>query len=94
MKSLDGRTKRRNSGAEFINGLLYHYSQTEKITFTRGRPGRKNDNAYIEEKNDSVIRRWVGYGRYSTQAQVDLLNELYSVLRLYLNFLSFSSDHV
>ncbi len=75
-----------DSGAEFINGLLYHYSQTEKITFTRGRPGRKNDNAYIEEKNDSVIRRWVGYGRYSTQAQVDLLNELYSVLRLYLNF--------
>lgn len=75
-----------DSGSEFINHQLYRYSIQEKITFTRGRAGKKNDNAYVEEKNDSVVRRWVGYGRYDTQEQVDILNELYDVLRLYTTF--------
>lgn len=75
-----------DGGSEFINHQLYRYSIQEKITFTRGRSGKKNDNAFIEEKNDSVVRRWVGYGRYDTQEQVDILNELYAVLRLYTNF--------
>lgn len=75
-----------DSGSEFINHQLYRYSIQEKITFTRGRPGKKNDNPYVEEKNDSVVRKWVGYGRFDTQAQVNTLNELYDVLRLYTNF--------
>lgn len=75
-----------DSGSEFINHQLYRYSIQEKITFTRGRPGKKNDNPFVEEKNDSVVRKWVGYGRFDTQAQVDSLNELYDVLRLYTNF--------
>lgn len=75
-----------DSGSEFINHQLYRYSIQEKITFTRGRPGKKNDNAFVEEKNDSIVRNWVGYGRYDTQQQVDILNELYAVLRLYTNF--------
>lgn len=75
-----------DGGSEFINHQLYRYSIAEKITFTRGRSGKKNDNAFVEEKNDSVVRRWVGYGRYDTQEQVDILNELYEVLRLYTNF--------
>lgn len=74
-----------DSGSEFINNQLYRYSTAEKITFTRSRPGKKNDNAYVEQKNDSVVRRWVGYGRYDTQEQVDVLNELYDLLRLYTN---------
>ncbi len=75
-----------DSGSEFINHQLYRYSIQEKITFTRGRAGKKNDNAFVEEKNDSVVRRWVGYGRYDTWEQVNILNELYDVLRLYTNF--------
>jgi len=75
-----------DSGSEFINDQLYRYSIQEKITFTRGRAGKKNDNAFVEEKNDSVVRRWVGYGRYDTQEQVAVLNEFYEVLRLYTNF--------
>lgn len=75
-----------DSGSEFINHQLFRYSILEKITFTRGRSGKKNDNAFVEEKNDSVVRRWVGYERYDTQEQVDILNELYEVLRLYTNF--------
>lgn len=75
-----------DSGSEFINNQLYRYSIQEKITFTRGRPGKKNDNAFVEEKNDSVVRRWVGYGRYDTWEQVGILNEFYQILRLYTNF--------
>lgn len=75
-----------DSGSEFINHQLYRYSIQEKITFTRDRSGKKNDNAFVEEKNDSVVRCWVGYGRYDTQEQVDILNEFYEVLRLYTNF--------
>ena len=75
-----------DSGAEFINDQLYRYCIQERVTFTRGRPGKKNDNPYVEEKNDSIVRNWVGYGRYDTQPQVGILNELYELLRLYTNF--------
>lgn len=75
-----------DSGSEFINDQLYRYCIAEQITFTRGRPGKKNDNPYVEEKNDSVVRNWVGYGRFDRLTQVDILNELYQLLRLYTNF--------
>lgn len=75
-----------DSGSEFINEILYRYCVQEKITFTRGRPGKKNDNPFVEQKNDSIVRRWVGYKRYETEAQVKILNELYEFLRLYTNF--------
>jgi hypothetical protein len=75
-----------DSGSEFINYHLLAYCTEEEITFTRGRAGKKNDNPYVEQKNDSIVRRWVGYGRYDTDEQIALLNELYEVLRLYLNF--------
>jgi hypothetical protein len=75
-----------DNGAEFINDELYRYCQQEHITFTRSRAGRKNDNAHVEQKNWSVVRRAVGYRRYDTLRQLYLLNRLYSVLRLYVNF--------
>jgi len=75
-----------DSGAEFINDQLYRYCLEEEITFTRGRAGRKNDNAYVEQKNWSVVRRAVGYGRYDSPEQLDLLNTLYACLHLYVNF--------
>jgi hypothetical protein len=75
-----------DSGAEFINDQLYRYHVEEKITFTRGRAGRKNDSAYVEQKNWSVVRRAVGYGRYDNPQQLDLLNTLYAQLHLYVNF--------
>jgi hypothetical protein len=75
-----------DSGAEFINDQLYRYCVEEKITFTRGRAGRKNDSAYVEQKNWSVVRRAVGYGRYDNPEQLDLLNTLYAQLHLYVNF--------
>ncbi len=74
-----------DNGAEFINAQLWRYCEQEQITFTRGRVGRKNDNPYVEQKNWSVARRLVGYNRYDTQKQVDQLNALYEVYRLYTN---------
>jgi len=47
---------------------------------------RKNDQAHVEEKNWSVVRRYAGYKRYDTETQVILLNRIYVVLRLYFNF--------
>ena len=75
-----------DNGSEFINNQLYRYCQDEKITFTRTRSYRKNDNCFVEQKNYSVVRRAVGYSRYDTTEEQALLNELYPYLRLYTNF--------
>jgi len=75
-----------DNGAEFINAHLIRYCKEHKITFTRSRPYRKNDSCFVEQKNWSVIRRAVGYGRYDTDKELSILNELYRYLRLYTNF--------
>lgn len=76
-----------DSGGEFINWHLLKYCQATKKYFTRSRPDRKNDNAFIEEKNNTRVRRWLGFGRYDTWEQVKLINDLYrNELRLYTNF--------
>ena len=74
-----------DNGSEFINAHLLRYCKEEHITFTRSRPYRKNDSCFVEQKNWSVIRRAVGYGRYDTEKELSILNELYSYLRLYSN---------
>ncbi len=75
-----------DNGGEFINRGLYEYCVRHRITFTRSRSYKKNDNCHIEQKNWSVIRRQVGYQRYSSPAAYAALGDLYAVLRLYLNF--------
>ncbi len=75
-----------DNGQEFINHQLLDYCAANKITFTRSRPGRKNDNAHVEQKNWSIVRQTVGYARYDTDAEVELLNRLYQPLRLMTNF--------
>lgn len=75
-----------DNGSEFINQPLYTYCQREKIKFTRCRPYKKNDNALVEEKNGSVVRRLVGYERFSSKQAYEKLNEIYDLLRLYCNF--------
>jgi len=75
-----------DNGSEFINHHLYAYCQRNQITFTRSRPYKKNDNAYVEQKNWSVVRRLVGYDRYSSRPALETLNRVYDLLRLYVNF--------
>src|SRR6266849_3007553 len=74
-----------DNGSEFINDHLYGYCEEEKITFTRARAYRKNDNCYVEQKNYSVVRRALGYLRYDTQGELEIINQLYFHLRLYTN---------
>ena len=76
-----------DNGSEFINWQLFHYCEKESIQFTRGRPYHKNDNAHIEQKNWTHVRKVFGYERRSTQEECDLMNDLYqNELRLYKNF--------
>jgi hypothetical protein len=75
-----------DNGSEFINDTLYRYCLSEQITFTRSRPYQKNDQAHVEQKNWSVVRHTVGYDRMETPAELELLNSIYSDLRLYINF--------
>lgn len=76
-----------DSGSEFINECLWNYAQTTHLEFTRSRPGKKNDNCYVEQKNWTHVRKIVGYHRYDTPEEIEILNELYTgPLRLYKNF--------
>jgi hypothetical protein len=75
-----------DNGSEFVNQELLRYCQQERLTFTRARPYRKNDNCYVEQKNYSVVRQTVGYQRFDTTAELMVLQQLYTTLRLYTNF--------
>jgi hypothetical protein len=75
-----------DNGSEFINQCFYTYCQQEKITFTRSRSYKKNDSCHVEQKNGNVVRRLVGYDRYTSKAAYQCLERLYYLVRLYLNF--------
>ena len=75
-----------DNGGEFINHHLLRYCEAHGITFTRGRPYRKNDTCYVEQKNGHVVRRAVGYGRYDTGQELAALNAIYRPLCLLVNF--------
>ena len=75
-----------DNGSEFINDHLYRYCQARAIQFTRGRPYKKDDNAHIEQKNWTHVRRLVGYVRYDTEAAREAIDGLYrNELRLFQN---------
>jgi hypothetical protein len=75
-----------DNGSEFINQCFYSYCQKQKINFTRSRAYKKNDSCHVEQKNGNVIRRLVGYERYTSHAAYQSLERLYYTVRLYLNF--------
>lgn len=74
-----------DNGSEFINHHLARWCQTRTITFTRGRSSHKNDQAHVEQKNWTVVRRSVGYFRYDTPAELALLNELWPLVSKQVN---------
>ena len=74
-----------DTGSEFINWHLKGWCDEQSIELTRSRPNHKNDNAYVEQKNGHVVRRFVGYQRLDCKDTVAVLNELYEVLDRYLN---------
>lgn len=76
-----------DNGSEFINWNLYRYCESQGIQFTRGRPYKKNDNAHIEQKNWTHVRKVYGYSRITSSEVVELMNDLNrNELRSYKNF--------
>ena len=74
-----------DNGSEFLNAHLVRYCTQEQITFTRSRPSWKNDQAHVEQKNWSVVRKLLGYGRYESEAALAQLNRVYDLLRIWTN---------
>src|SRR4051794_20692489 len=70
----------------FVNETVRDYCQAEGIMFTRCRPYRKNDQAFVEQKNGAVVRRIVGYRRLEGLAAAAVLARLYATVRLFVNF--------
>jgi hypothetical protein len=67
-----------DNGSEFINHHLWSYCrQHPQVQMTRGRPYKKDDNAHVEQKNWTHVRKLLGYGRYETDAALAAINELY-----------------
>ena len=82
LKGLDSDT-----GSEFVNWHMVKWCRANQLFFTRSRPDRKNDNAYVEQKNYTHIRQRLGYRRYDTREQLRLINDLYRrELGLFNNF--------
>jgi hypothetical protein len=75
-----------DNGGEFINHQLWTWANDHQITFTRGRPYHKNDNCFVEQKNDLAVRRTVGYYRFDTQQEFEALQEVYTHLCPLLNY--------
>ena len=76
-----------DNDSAFLNDHLLRYSQQHGLAFTRSQPTRKNDNAYIEQKNYTHVRRPLGYLRYDTEQELQIINDLYrKQLRLFKNF--------
>lgn len=80
-----------DNGSEFINHHLKKYCEENQITFTRGRPYKKNDQCHVEQKNWNVVRRFLGYGRYETDEELAVVRKIHSLIELYQNFFQPSS---
>lgn len=74
-----------DNGSEFINWELFRWCEKEKLTFTRSRSGNKNDGAHVEQKNWHIVRQTVGYHRYDTAGELELLNRIWALQRLASN---------
>lgn len=75
-----------DNGSEFINDDLLAWCQDHRITFTRSRPGSKNDGCHVEQKNWAVVRTVVGYYRYDTASELLLLNEIWHLQSMLTNY--------
>jgi hypothetical protein len=75
-----------DNGSEFLNAHLLRYCHDSQVQFTRGRPYKKDDNAHVEQKNWTHVRKLLGYQRYDSEAALLAINKLYqNELRLLQN---------
>lgn len=80
-----------DNGGEFINDILHRYCLAEKITFTRTRAGKKNDNCYVEQKNFTSLRTFLGYARIETEEQIRIAREILILAEIFINFFQSSN---
>lgn len=75
-----------DNGSEFINWHLKAYCDARDLQFTRSRPYKKDDNAHIEQKNWTHVRKLIGWDRYDSPQSLKAMNDLFRhELRLYMN---------
>jgi hypothetical protein len=77
-----------DNGSEFLNYHLIQYwrERVQGVRLSRSRPYQKNDNRFVEQKNSSLVRAYLGYDRLDSVAQTQAINHLYDKLWLYYNF--------
>lgn len=75
-----------DNGSEFINAHLMRYCRRNEITFTRSRPYKKNDSCHIEQKNWDVVRKMIGYGRFESRKQLDIIQRIHALMAFYQNY--------
>jgi hypothetical protein len=78
-----------DNGSEFINAHLFNFCQQRpkdsSVQFTRSRPYKKDDNAHVEQKNWTHVRKLLGWERYDTHEALNAINDLYTQLRIFQN---------
>jgi hypothetical protein len=77
-----------DNGSEFFNDhiMAFWFGVSPKLKLSRSRPWQKNDNRFVEQKNDTLVRAYLGYRRLDTVEQTNLLNHLYDLMCIYHNF--------
>lgn len=75
-----------DNDSAFLNDTLWNYCRENEIVFTRSRAYHKNDQAWVEQKNEAIVRKLVGYGRLEGLASTAALRRLYETSRWYTNF--------
>lgn len=69
-----------------MNDVVVPWCRQQKLEVTRSRAYKKNDQAFVEQKNGAVVRRLMGYGRFDGLETVRVMGRLYAAARLYVNF--------
>jgi len=77
-----------DNGSEFLNAHLVRFwkEKVKGVTLSRSRPFQKNDNRFVEQKNSTLVRAYLGSARFDTAQQTNAINQLYEKMWLYCNF--------
>jgi hypothetical protein len=75
-----------DNDSAFMNDVVVPWCRQQKLEVTRSRAYKKNDQAFVEQKNGAVVRRLMGYGRFDGVETARVMGRLYAAARLYVNF--------
>jgi hypothetical protein len=75
-----------DNDSAFMNDIVVPWCRAQKIEVTRSRAYKKNDQAFVEQKNGAVVRRLMGYGRFDGIETAQVMARLYAAARLHVNF--------